>query len=211
MTFAKLEPLSKKEMKRALANPFKETKRKLKQGFGIAPIYYYVPKNTQFNPKDQAIIAKGLALAFNPQDCHKLVAKVPGWSYREISLVHDFECGALLYKGLAVAVYFKRQVDKIEPEPMDPVPAGALENLNDVWARLDLITKSPRQLVGSVANELMLERTKSQDLQHQLNATNALLLAAHKKLHALEKAAAPANISSRKTLTTNKSKSKRTN
>lgn len=209
MTFAKLEPLSKKELKKAIGKPLEGTKRTLKQGFGIAPIFYYVPKHQQFSQQDKAIIAKGLSLAFNPQDCQKLVAKVPGWSYREISLVHDFECGALLYKNLAVAVYFKRQVDKIEPDPMDPVPVGALENLDDVWARLDLFTKSPRQLVESVSKELMQERIKSQDLQHQLTATNALLLAAHKKLLAYEKATASAQGKSRKTLTANKSKLKR--
>lgn len=209
MSIAKLEPLSKKEMKKALAKPFRETKRKLKQGFGVAPIFYYVPRLYQFGQKDKDAIAKGLSLAFNPQDCQVLVAKVPGWSYRDISLVGDFEVGALLYKGLVVAVFFKRQVDKIEPDPTDPIPAGALENLNDVWARLDLYIKSPRQLVGSVAEELMLEKMKSQDLQHQLTATNALLLAAHKKISILEKTSASANKQGCKTSTINKFTSKR--
>ena len=208
MTFAKQEPLSKKEMKKALSKPFKETKRKLKQGFGVAPMFYYVPKLYQFNQLDKKAIADGLATAWTPIDCQVLTAKKAGWSFRDVSLVGDFEVSVLLYKSLAVAVFFKRQCNKIEPMPTDPVPAGALENLNDVWARMDLYIKSPRQLVGSIGQELMLERMKTQDLQHLLNATDSLLLAAHKKTLVLEKQVAQLTAEVAKLKQSNKSKGK---
>lgn len=176
------EPLTKKEMKEACGNLYAETKRKLRQGFGKAPLFYYVLRVQQLCAKDQKIVDKGLTVCSTPDECRALISKQVGWSYRDISLVKDFECGVLLYKGLAVAVYYKRQVTKIEPGPLDPIPSGALENLEDVWARLDLNSKSPRQLVGSVKTEILEKDQQILDLQQQLKATEILLEAANKKL-----------------------------
>lgn len=186
-----LPELTRKQLKAACKGSFPETRRKLKQGLGFAPLFYYVLTVHQLNDKDQKIVDKALAVCINPVEAKKLckaqviagsVLLATKWSYRDISLVKDFECGVLMYKGLAVALYYKRQVTKIEPEPMDPVPTGALESLEDVWARLDLFSKSPKQLVGSLKEELLEKERTILELQQQLKATETLLTTADKQL-----------------------------
>jgi hypothetical protein len=177
-----LPELNRKQLKQACRGTFPETKRKLKQGLGLAPLFYYVLTVHQLNDKDQKIVDKALVLCTNPVEAKKYLLKQPGFSYRDISLVKDFECGVLVYKGLAVALFYKRQVTKIEPEPMDPVPTGALESLEDVWARLDLFTKSPKQLVGSLKEELLEKERTILELQQQLRATETLQIAANKQI-----------------------------
>lgn len=183
-----LPELTRKQLKAACKGSFPETRRKLKQGLGFAPLFYYVLTVHQLNDKDQKIVDKALAVCINPVEAKQLTrlsqagGAASGFSYRDISLVKDFECGVLMYKGLAVALYYKRQVTKIEPEPMDPVPTGALESLEDVWARLDLFSKSPKQLVGSLKEELLEKERTILELQQQLKATETLLTTADKQL-----------------------------
>ena len=181
----KLEPLTTRQLRAACKGAFPETRRKLRHGIGTAPLFYYVLQVHQLKADDQKIITKALATCTNPVECKKLIGKQPNWMYRDISLIKDFECGILLYKGLAVALYYKRQVNKIEPEPMDPVPSGALENLDDVWARLDLFSKSPRQLVDTLKEELLEKERTILELTQQLKAANTLKETADKKLAAL--------------------------
>lgn len=182
----KLEKLTTRQLRAACKNSFPATRRKLKHGIGTAPLYYYVLQVHQLKESDQKIVNKGLATCTTPVECRKLAASgVANWMYRDISLVKDFECGILLYKGLAVALYYKRQVNKIEPEPMDPVPTGALLNLDDVWARLDLFSKSPRQLVDTLKEELLEKERTILELTQQLKAANTLQESADKKIAAL--------------------------
>ena len=175
------QPLTKKALREACKGTYRETRRKLKQGLGVAPMFYYVLTVIYLNAKDQKVVEKGLAVCTTPTDCKLLAQKQVGWLYRDISLVKDFDCGVLQYKGLAVAVYFKRQVTKIEPEPMDPIPVGHLETLDDAWARLDLFSKSPRQLVDALNEELIDARNTITDLTQQLQATQTLMAAATKQ------------------------------
>lgn len=168
------KPLTKKQLREACKAPLLQTKLKMRKGFQAAPLFYYVLMTHQLNEVDKKIVTKGLLHAITPLEAKELVLTQPGWMFRDISLIKDFECGVLMYKGLAVALYYKRQVSKIEPEPYEPVPSGALENPKDVWARLDLFSKSPRQLVADAQEELLLKDQEIIELKQQLEAMKVL-------------------------------------
>lgn len=137
----------------------RQTKLKIKKGFVNAPITYEVLMVHQLKPEDKKIIEKGLALATTPDKAATLVQKPePGkkcfWTLKMVSLIGTNDIRVLAYKNLEVAVFVKRQTSKVTPEPEDPSPEGVLENAEDVWARVDLFIKSPRQLLKSVQEEL---------------------------------------------------------
>jgi hypothetical protein len=134
----------------------KQTRLKLKKGFHNAPISYKVLMVNQFNAVDLKEIAKGLAHAISPVKAKELLPQ-PGkrsvWSMRQISLVGNFDVQSLHYKGLEVAVFWRRQLSEVTPDPSDPVPEGVIEHPDDVWVRLDLIGKSARQLMQLMQSE----------------------------------------------------------
>ena len=140
-----------------------QTKLKIRKGFHNAPIAYKVLQNKQFSPEAEKVIAKFLLAAISPdkarvemQRLNKL-SKYPlmnPFSCRQISLVGNFDVQAFFYRGLEIAVFWKRQLSEVIPDPSDPVPEGVIEDPDDVWARLELSIKSPRQLLSAIQSDL---------------------------------------------------------
>lgn len=151
----------------------------------------------QFTPQDHKIIAKGLVKATTPSKAEVLLPQ-PGdnllpreqrskWSMRSVSLIGNADVWVLLYKGLEVAVFFRRQTSLITPEPGDPIPEGYLQHADDVWARMDLFSKSPRQLVGSVREELAEKDREIQRLTIEVETQSHLLKTQAKQLEQLRR------------------------
>jgi hypothetical protein len=136
---------------------------------------YKVLMTFQLNNKDRKEVAKILTLAVTPQKAKHVIVGRVGWSYRDVTTVKDFEVGILQFKGLWVCLFCKRQCNEVEPVAVDPVPIGALENEDDIWARLDLFSKSPRQLVGVVREELLEQSIQIEELKQQVAIRDALL------------------------------------
>lgn len=171
-----LAEFTQKQLKAITKKPLRQTKLKLRKGFSNAPITYTVLMTTQLTEPDRKIVTKALVHCTTPNKCRELMAKEPGWMYRDISFVQDHKCGLLLYKGLSVALFYHRQVINIEPMPNDPVPSGVLENDEDVWVRLDLFSLSPRQQ----HQELREQDTLIIALRQQVAALEAMLKPAQK-------------------------------
>jgi hypothetical protein len=136
----------------------KQTRIKMRRGFVAAPLTYKILMVRQFTDEDTKIITKGLIKALTPQKAKDLLPtpSTPRskWMLRSVSQVGSFDVQILMYKGLEVALFFKRQTSIITPELEDPTPEGCIEDEDDIWVRMELFGKSPRQLVGSVAKEL---------------------------------------------------------
>lgn len=145
----------------------RQTKLKVRKGFIAAPMHYNILMVHQFNDQDQKTISKGLIKALTPEKAKVLLPtskdsllprdKRSKWSliaHSSVGLSGTFDLYILRFKGLDVAVFFKRQTSVITPEPEDPAPEGYVQDEDDLWARLDLFSKSARQLVGSVRSEL---------------------------------------------------------
>jgi len=156
-----------------------QTRLKLRKGFDKAPISYRVLMSSNiFNDADKKEIIKGLAFATTPIKAKTLlpqVGKPSKWSIRQISQIGNFDVQSLHFKGLEVAVFWKRQTSEVIPDPSDPVPEGVLENPDDVWVRFDLFVKSARQLTGAVQQELA-------KLQQEIDLKDLLLKAKDRDL-----------------------------
>lgn len=66
-----------------------------------------------------------------------------GWSYVKLDRVGD--CGVLRFHGTCVALFYKRQVNQVYPQPGDPVPENTIAEPADAWQRFSLIGASARQ------------------------------------------------------------------
>lgn len=156
----------------------KQTRLKMRKGFVAAPLTYKVLMVTQFTDEDMKIISKGLIKAVTPVKARELLPtpqqSKSKWMLRSVSHVGTFDVQILMYKGLEVALYLKRQTSIVTPELGDPAPEGCIESEDDVWARLDLFSKSPRQLVGSVANELAAKDLEITRLHIELESKDRL-------------------------------------
>lgn len=161
-------------------NASRQTRLKLRKGFQNAPLTYTVLMVGQFTPEDEKVIAKGLIMATTPTKAKALLPtpeKKTKWSLKPLMLAGNYDIHLLLYKGLEVALYFKRQTSVITPDPEDPMPEGHLENSDDVWIRLELFHKSPRQLVGAVRDEIVELNREITRLNTLLEAKNAIIAA----------------------------------
>ena len=177
--------LSKKEMRDACKNPLTQTKIKIKSRW-LAPLKYKVLQTFQLNERDRKEVVKMLTTATTPEKAMKAIYLKPFWSYRSISLIKDFECGVLQFKNLGVCLFYKRQCSEIEPMPSEPVPIGALESDDDIWARLDLFSKSPRQLVSDARIELAELDMKVAELQHIVSSQANVIAALENELATLK-------------------------
>jgi hypothetical protein len=170
----------------------KQTRLKLRNGFHKAPISYRVLMISQFSAIDNKEVSKGLALAITPEKAKELLPR-PGkqtkWKLIQnssVGLCGTYDVQQLLYKGLEVAVFWKRQTSEVIPDPSDPVPEGILENPDDVWARLDLFHKSARQMVGVVGAELNTLRSELASKDAQIQAQKRIKQADDKTIETLQ-------------------------
>ena len=179
--------MTRTQIKDAIRNPMVQTKIKLRSKWQ-SPIKYKVLQTFQLKPVDRKEVYKILALAITPAKAKQHTYSRAFWGYRDISLVKDFECGVLTFKGLAVCLFYKRQVNEVEPVATDPIPLGALENDDDLYARLDLFSKSPRELHQSVREDLLTLTEENAELKYQVSTRTTLLAEMQSKLTAAETA-----------------------
>jgi hypothetical protein len=156
--------LTAAQLKAAAKKPMQQTKLKLRKGFHAAPISYKVLMNRQLTDADQKIVNKVLVQCTSPEKCKEVMAKEPNWTYREISFVQAHPCGLFLYKGLSVILFYHRQVSIVEPMPKDPVPSGVLESEEDIWARLDLFSLSPRERLEALREKDLIIISRDQEI-----------------------------------------------
>jgi hypothetical protein len=64
----------------------------------------------------------------------------PGWATTQVG--HDGRVYIISYLGTEVALFFKRQLTEIIPEPGEKVPEGVLQDPKEAWQRLDLLGRS---------------------------------------------------------------------
>jgi hypothetical protein len=179
------EPLTRKEVKEACKNPMVQTKIKLRSKWR-APITYKVLQVFQLSKQDRKEVSKTLVQAITPDKARRAILGKVGWMYRGISLVKDHDVGLLVFKGLAVCLFYKRQFSEIEPIATDPIPLGSLEDDDDIWARLDLFSKSPRELHATVGPELVELNNENTELKYQVKVRDTIIESLEQKVVALQ-------------------------
>lgn len=107
----------------------------------------------------------------------------PGWRTTEIG--HNGRLYLVDHCGTEVALFFKRQLTEVMPEPGQKAPEGVLQDPKEAWQRLDLMGRSAEQsnFVLTTAhrrlmeeNKLLLERTQDvDDINDQIEKQNVKL------------------------------------
>lgn len=145
----------------------RQTKIKLRKGFQNAPLVYKVLSVRALNAKDLALVIKVLAKVNTPKQAEKLVGPASKWGFKMLAL-SDARVGVSTYRGVEVALFFKRMTVDVVPDPIDPVPEGALEHPEDVWVRFDLFGKSARQQLKIIRAETESQEEESNLLRAEL-------------------------------------------
>jgi hypothetical protein len=71
----------------------------------------------------------------------------PGWSCTMLDRNSNpgGRVYVVAYLGIEVALFFKRQLSEIIPEPGEKVPEGVMQDPKEAWQRLDLLGRSAEQ------------------------------------------------------------------
>lgn len=117
---------------------------KLKNGLGTMPHSYQVLVSDQLSAVDKAEISKVVSTLLTPEDTDVLTKQTIGWSFRILDTLKHV--GVLAFRGVPVALFYKRMCNTITPMECDPVPLKAIEDPKDLWMRFSLIGPSSRQL-----------------------------------------------------------------
>lgn len=85
------------------------------------------------------------------EDAYKLAGH-EGFSYRVLD--RDGKCGVVLFKGIEVALLFKRQVVERQPWPSEPIPVNVLHEPREAWLRIDLLDSTPVEKQKGIQEKL---------------------------------------------------------
>jgi len=139
------------------------------KGYVYEPIRYTVLTASQMTEERREMIASVLKTVTSGPEAMTLPEK-PGW--RTEGVGHDGRVYVVSYLGVEVAVFFKRQLTEVIPEPGEKSPEGVLQDPKEAWQRLDVLgrsaekahfvlTQQHRRLEES--NKLLESRVKSMD------------------------------------------------
>ena len=151
----------------------KQTKLKLRKGFHKAPPTYRVLAVNQLSKEDLKIVTKTMIKINTEAQAKALVGIGSKWGYKPFQITD--RVGVITYKGIEVALMFKRFTTMVEPMPDDPVPEGYLENPEDVWIRYDLFGLSPRQQSKIIRTEVESQEKEANMLQIELDAKDIII------------------------------------
>jgi molecular chaperone GrpE (heat shock protein) len=160
-------PLSKWTLKQGAR--YSMNKTRLKTGFADT-VKYKVLEISGLNKIDRLKVAQQIVLIATGKDASELPVR-EGWGYKVLDM-HG-RVGVLTFRGMEVAVFYKRQTMDIIPEDTDPVPEAVLEDPADAWMRLDLTGSSARRASDRVSKthseigktlEVLKDRVDAQDM-----------------------------------------------
>ncbi len=143
----------------------RQTKLKLKRGFVKAPLAYKILAVNQIKEADYKLISKALVKVTNEATAKALTGHGSKWGYKFYNLAGF---GELTYKGIKVAMLYKRVMLTIVPDPEDPVPEGTLEDPDDVWLMVPMFGLSARQQAKLVRKELESQEEESDLLRMEV-------------------------------------------
>jgi molecular chaperone GrpE (heat shock protein) len=155
---------------------------KEKSGIGPDPTYKVLQADLiKGSEKERA--AAIASFVMSDQDAHKLAGH-EGFSYKGLDM--RGRCGVILYKGMEVALLFKREVCQITPGPADPVPERALKEPTDAWIQINLLNTDESDRQKGVGEKLRQAMAQVDRLRSLWKAEEADKLMLENKLIKLE-------------------------
>ena len=184
-----LAKLLRKKSRQHGPNPYSAAR--FHKGYVYDPIRYTVLTASQM-PRDKIeMVTSRLKTVTTGTEAMTLPDGHSGWRTIEIGTLG--RCYLVDYCGIEVALFFKRQLTEIVPEPGEKAPECVLQDPKEAWQRLDLLgrsaeksnfvlTQAQRRL--EEVNKLLTERiTGLDDLNDQLKVK---LVDKDQQIHNLE-------------------------
>lgn len=107
------------------------------------------------------------------------------WTFKSID--HLGRAYAMTYRGIEVALFFKRAVIAVDSEPCDPLPECSVDDIETVWVRVELMHCKPSKHRGTwVTSELEQLRDANVHLQGLCKSQQTELDAVHKRIAIIE-------------------------
>lgn len=162
-------------------NPFTATGLKYSKKYYATKLKYQVLTGYQIPKKDLERVRAFIKPLVNGDEAYKAVVE-----YAK-KLDSDVLCGEwtwvsptprigiLLFRGIEVALFFKRQVSELAPGLGEKPPEGEIKDPDDVWQRLDLLGPSAKKanlVLTQYHTNLEQQNTL---LQEQLESANKKL------------------------------------
>src|SRR5580765_6020897 len=107
----------------------------LERDRGLNPKYKMLQAE-MVSGKDREIASAVSSFILSGEDAHKMAGH-EHFAYK--TLDQKGRCGVVTYKGIEIALLFKREVIEREPWPSEPVPVSALTDPKNAWLRIDLL------------------------------------------------------------------------
>jgi hypothetical protein len=150
----------------------RQTKLKLRKGFDYAPLQYRVLAVSMLSDSDKEYVARQLLHVTNDVEAMALLKLESNGKFRwglrwAITIGFSSKCAIIAYKGVEVALLYRRVTNLIEPLPEDPKPVGMLESEDDVWVLFLLNGESARhqQMVLRKAFNELMTKLNAQELE----------------------------------------------
>lgn len=131
------------------------------QGYVYDKIRYTVLTASQMSTERAEMVTSTLkTITTGPQAM--TLPEIPGWACTAVGM--GSKVFIVSYLGIEVALFFKRQLTEIIPEPGEKIPEGVLQDPKEAWQRLDLLGRSAEK------SNFVLTQT-----QRRLEESNKLL------------------------------------
>jgi len=129
--------LLRKKSRQRGPNPYSAVR--FHQGYVFDPVRYTVLTASQMSSEREEMVTSTLKTVTSGPEAMTLPEK-PGWATHGIGF--DGRVYIVSYLGTEVALFFKRQLTEVVPEPGEKVPEGVLQDPKEAWMRLDLLGRS---------------------------------------------------------------------
>jgi hypothetical protein len=179
-----LAKLLKKKSRERGPNPYSAVR--YSGGYVRDPTRFTVLTASQMTKERLEMVTSALKTVTTGPEAMSL-PEIPGWACTQLDRESLGRVYVVAYLGIEVALFFKRQLTEIIPEPGEKVPEGVLQDPKEAWQRLDLLgrsaeksnfvlTQTQRRLEES--NRLLASRAESlddlnDDLQHKIGHLTA--------------------------------------
>jgi molecular chaperone GrpE len=130
---------------------------------GVTP-KYRVLQVDMLKPADREAAAAIISFVQSDSDAYKLAGH-DGYAYKDLDLRR--RVGVVTYKGVEVALLFKREIVEREPGPGDPVPECVIKDPAGAWIQVDLLASDvveKRKGIGDRLSQSMSQVSRLQIL-----------------------------------------------
>lgn len=112
---------------------------------------YRVLQADMLKPVDREKAATITAFIQSDTDAYKLAGH-DGFAYKDLDIRR--RVGVVTYRGVEVALLFKREVIEQEPGPADPIPEKVIKDPAGAWMQIDLLDTSPVERRKGIGDRL---------------------------------------------------------